>query len=227
MTKRSRTNSYGSRVAYAKRRPVVRSTIPRSLNSRSRTQRSVHPVSGEFQFALNVDNGVGMSFDTLGVYVNSTAAGTQFFSIAGLTELSGVYEILRLAKVEFTVMASADSLELPSVTAGTPFSLPILQIGPDYNDNDVPTKTIMWQNPSVTTHRLDKVIRKTLYPKMEGSNGVIDIGTNQRNLFQQAGIASTQQWHGMKFFVDTTGGSSSALFCTISYKCFYECMMAK
>ena len=229
--KRSRSNSYASGSGYRKRGRMSaprRSIIPRSLNSRSLTQRAVHPLTGEFQFGIGAtDNGIAFSFDTLGAYINSTTGGSLFQSISGLTELSGVYEILRLAKIEFTVLASFNALDLAGISAGTPLSLPIIQIGPDYNDNDVPTKIIMNQNPLATTHRLDKVIRKTVYPKMEGSNGVIDVGVNQRNLFQQAGVASTQQWHGMKFFIDGQSGYSSATYCTISFKCFFEGMYPK
>jgi len=223
-TKRARSST-GPRTVRTMRQ--FQRSIPRSLNSRSLTQRNVHPVTGQFVFDLTVDNGIGFAFDTLGAYINSTISGTQFFAINGLTELSGVYEILRLVKVEFTVMASANALDMSATSTGSPFALPILYAGPDYNDNDVPTLNIMNQNPLTTTHRMDKVIRKTVYCKMEGSNGVIDVGANQRNLFQQAGIASTQQWHGMKFFIDMTGSASSAFKCTIAYKCFYEAMYAK
>jgi len=225
--KRQRT-SYGSSSRFGKRFPGrvqnSRSAIPRSLNSRIINQRSLHAVSGEFSLTAATDNGIGFSFDTLGAYINSTVNGTQFFSISGLTELSGVYEILRLVKVEFTVIGTFDGMDIDNATA---IGLPLGWAGPDYNDNDVPTKIIMQQNPRVKFFQVGKPFKCVVYPKMEGSNGVIDVGVNQRNLFQQAGIASTQQWHGMKFFFDCVTGTNANNLINIQYKCFFEGMMTK
>lgn len=222
-TKRARSSTdYGRRNVRTLRQ--FQRSIPRSITSRIVNQRSLHAVSGEFSLTAATDNGIGFSFDTLGAYINSTVNGTQFFSISGLTELSGVYEILRLVKVEFTVMGTFDGMDIDNATA---IGLPMGWAGPDYNDNDVPTKIIMQQNPRVQFFQVGKPFKCAVYPKMEGSNGVIDVGINQRNLFQQAGIASTQQWHGMKFFFDCVTGTNSNNLINIQYKCFFEGMMTK
>ena len=235
----SSTTSYGRRGVKRARtgrkpwesRSLYKPAVPRSIMSfqrRASTQRAVHPTSGAFKFNLTGDNGVAFSFDTLGAYVNSTLLGAQFFAISGLTELAGVYEVLRLAKVEFTVLPPAVSNLWTEQTGSTPIKIPVCRSCIDYNDNDVPTLIIVNQSPTVRVDILDKKLTRTVYPKMEGSNGVIDVSVNQRNLFQQAGVASTQQWHGMKFFFDVFPTAPFiGMEMEISYKCYWECMYPK
>ena len=71
-------------------------------------------------------------------------------------------------------------------------------------------------------YRFDKPVKHTLYPRLDGSNGVVDIGANRVDQFMKAGTTSTQNFKGLKTYIDIGTGMDNC-----SYKClvkiYYEC----
>lgn len=219
---KKRARSDGNRLA-TKRRSV----IPRTLKSRALNARNVHVLSGNASFALDGDLGISFSWDTAACYINrSTGLTTQ--TVTGLTELSSVYEMIRLAKVEMLILPPANTVDyIDQNSAGTRTIIPIVYMAPDYNDGDVPTRDTMLQEPALKTNVCDKVLRYNFYPKLEGSNGLIDVGSNQKNIFMQASVTSTQKWHGFKVFFDMNSVFWPNSNVTVQYKLYWECMHTK
>jgi len=225
--KRARSNSYsyGNRPYF--KRPAYRSRIPRNLRSRAVNGRDIHCLTGSASFALDGDLGISFAWDTAAAYINR-ASGLTTQTITGLTELASVYEMLRLAKVEMIILPPANTIDyMNQVDSGTRTILPIVRMAPDYNDNDVPTRDSILQEPALKTDVLDKVLRFTLYPKLEGSNGLIDVGANQKNIFMQASLVSSQKWHGAKVFFDMNSVYLPNSNVTVEYKLYYECIHSK
>jgi len=213
--------SDGSRYK-SKRRPIYR-----SLKSRAVSGRNIHILSGNASFALDGDLGISFAWDTAACYINrSTGLTTQ--TVTGLTELASVYEMLRLAKVEMKILPPANTVDYADQNSvGTRTLIPIVYMAPDYNDNDVPTRDSMLQEPELKTNVLDKVLKYSFYPKLEGSNGMIDVGTNQRNIFMQASLTSSQKWHGAQVFFDMNSVFWPNSNVTVQYKLYWECMHTK
>lgn len=205
-----------------------KSVVPRSLKARAIRQRNVHVLSGSGTFALDGDLGIAFSWDTANAYINTVASGNVPQTISGLSELSSVYQMIRLAKVEITVLPPANSLDYSTqVSTSTKTIIPTVFMYADHNDNDVPSRTTALQDPALRIGQLDKIQKYTVYPKLEGSNGMIDIGSNQKNIFMQASVTSTQKWHGFKIFFDMNTIYWPASNVTVLYKCYWECAHTK
>jgi len=204
-----------------------KSIISRTLKSRALNGRNIHILSGSASFALDGDLGLSFAWDTAACYINRSS-GLITQTVTGLTELSGVYEMIRLAKVEMLILPPANTVDyIDQNSAGTRTIIPIVYMAPDYNDNDVPTRDTMLQEPALKTNICDKVLKFSLYPKLEGSNGLIDVGSNQKNIFMQASLTSTQKWHGAKIFFDMNSVFWPNSNVTVQYKLYWECMHTK
>lgn len=224
--KRSRSNSYasGSGSRIAKRGRLSYSRIPRSLASRGEHGRVILPLTYSIDYALNTDVLRAFAFDTGNVYTNGGAA----VAIPGATEIAQVYELARIVKIEFTILPSATDLGYPeqTVTTGST-NIPYIYHCADYNDMITPTLLAIQQSASCKLDLLNKPVRRTIYPKLEGSNGIIDLGQNQKNIFCNTGVSSTQRWHGFKIGIDMTDVVWSYSKVRVSFKIFYECTHPK
>jgi len=209
--KRARTGSF--------RGAVPKYRVPRPI----RPTGAIIPVVVDHDFDLTADMNLSFSFDTENYYYNGTAA-----AIAGASEIAAVYDNMRVAKVEFTIIPSATGLDYSAQSSTTgSTNIPYVYHAVDYNDNTAPTIAGIRQLASCRTDSLNKVIRRTLYPRLEGSNGVVDMSTNYKNLFVRSGAASTQRWNGFKIYIDMKTVVWTYGSVRISMKVFYECKSSK
>jgi len=224
-TKRSRTGrSYPSSRNTFSLRPYRRLTGNMALNSRATDGRNVLTLVGAVDYGMSTDILKSFSFDTGNVYINGAAA----VPIPGATEIAAVYELARVAKIEFTILPSANGLDYSSQTVTTgETNIPYVYHAVDLNDNATPTIAEIRQNSTVKIDQLSKPIRRTVYPRLEGSNGIIDVAQNQKNIFCNTGVSSTQRWHGFKLAIDMTNVVWSYSRVSIQYKIFYEVMHPK
>lgn len=197
--------------------------VPRSIGSRNPGQRTVVALSGSRNFPLTADPTCALSFDMSGFYVNGTVN-----TIQGLSELVAVYDMLRVMKVEVTLLPAANSLDLANqtITSGVT-NIPYIYHAIDFNDETTPTLAELQQNPTTKIDRADRVIRRTFYPRVDGSNGIIDVGTNHKNLFMRSNASSTQKWFGFKWYGDMVFQTWTYGNITMNVKVFYECMQSK
>jgi len=203
----------------AARAASYRYRVPRPI----RTVGAIVPLTVTHDIAFTADVPIAFAFDTVNYYWNGTSA-----TIPGASDLAAVYDNLRVMKVEFTVLPNATGLDYSAQTLATGVTnIPYVYHATDYNDATTPGLNSIQQIHSCKTDLLNKVLRRTLYPRIEGSNGVIDLSANYKNQFQKSGTASSQRWNGMKFYFDmrnvvwTYGGAS------ITMKIFFECKNSK
>lgn len=218
--KRARSNSYASGSGYSKRGRMYpkRSIIPRSISSRAVNDKPIVALTTQFDRTLGTDVLVAVAFDTGNYYVNGS--GT---AIPGASELAACYELARLVKVEFTILPAATDLSYTdqTITSGTT-NIPYVYTCFDFNDNAIPTLSEIRQSSSCQIGLLNKPIRRTLYPRLEGSNGIIDLGQNQKNIFCNTGTTSSQRWNGFKVAIDMATAVWSNGQARISMKCYYQ-----
>jgi len=185
--------------------------------------RCIIPLTCGFNFDLTADVARGFAFDTSNFYV-----GGGINPIPGAAEVQAVFSMMRIHKVEMTILPKANVLAYndQSLSSGQT-NIPYVYHAIDYQDGNNPTITEIQQNPTCKTNSLDKVIRRTFYPRIEGSNGVIDVGQNRRNIFQESGVTSTQKYHGIKLYIDMNSEVWTYGGLRVVFKVYFECMQSK
>ena len=170
---------------------------------------------------LSTDIANTYSFDcNTGLFINGVASG----SVTQLTQLITVWDLMRVHKVEFTFIPQFNSLDIVGNEAAVSnYSIPILYLAEDYSDDAaIGSLAEIQAYGNVKMYRFDKPVKHTLYPRLDGSNGVVDIGANRVDQFMKAGTTSTQNFKGLKTYIDIGTGMDNC-----SYKClvkiYYEC----
>jgi len=222
--KRKRSYASGSRSVKRARVP----SVPRNLRSFgiSNSNRCVVPLTVNHTISLTADPAYRYSFSTLEAYRN----GTSFTTIPGAAELAVVFDLLRLMKIEMTILPAATDLEYPNQTLSTgTTNIPWVYTGFNAtgDSTQAPSLDSIQQNPSCQTSILNKVTKRTFYPKLEGSNGLVDVGVNDRNRFMKSNVSSSQLWHGIEVFMDMNTAVWTYGTVRISFKLFFECMNSR
>lgn len=211
----------GSR--YKRRRWTSRLRIPRSVAPGAGGNKCIIALTNTGDYNLTADVARTFSFDTANVYVNGSAA-----AIGGASEVAAVFEYMRIHKVEMTILPAANSLAYNDQNlASGQTNIPYVYTAIDYSDDDAPTLAEMRQNHTLRLDSLDKPIKRTFYPRLDGSNGVIDVGSNARNHFMRSGNTSSQRWHGMKIYIDMNNEVWTYSQVRICMKVYFECMQSK
>ena len=217
-----RKRSYGSSSVVRKRArfsKLSKSTIPGS-----KSNRCIIPLCHDYDMPLTTDPVVAFAWDTGYYYVNGGAG----VAITGASEVATVFDMARLMKVEMTLMPAANALDYNNQTIGTGVTnIPYVYHYIDYNDATTPSTVEAHTNATLKTELLDKVIRRTFYPRLEGSNGIIDVGVNRKNIFMHTATASTQKWNSVKIFIDMKTQVWTYGTCRVSFKLFFVCMSSK
>jgi len=202
-------------------RSITRAPLYRSPGAGG--NKCIIPLTVDYDFNLSADPRFGLAFDQTAMYVNGIA-----YNIPGATELMAVFGMSRLVKVELTLLPAATGLDLNNQTLSSGVTnIPFIYEAIDYEDGSAPTEPEIRQNATVKIHLFNRVIRRTIYPRLEGNSGVIDVGTNVSNIFKKTDSSSSQKWHGWKVWVDMlqvgwTYGSGR-----VAAKCYFECMQSK
>jgi len=215
-----RMPSYASRLGSKKRgkfgrtsyKPMARRGFPK-YNSVT----IARTVNYDVDFTADVAHGFG--FSSTNLWVN----GTSSTAIPGASELTALFDLIRIAKVEVTLLPGCDSLNYAnnSLSSGTR-NIPYVYTAYDPNDSGNPSLSDIQQNNTCKTDSFNKVIKRTIYPQMTvGSQLLTDIGQNRRNIFVKSGVDSP--WFGYKVYMDLQSVALTYDIARISFKIFYEC----
>lgn len=199
--------------------------IPRSLGV-PKDNRCTIPLTTFIDLPLTADVSSNFVFDTTNVYVVGTGATTQ--TIPGATEVHAVFDLMRVAKVEITILPAASELSYASqtITTGTT-NIPYVYHAYDPSGNAALNGPAIRQLATVKMDQLRYPIRRTIYPRLEGGNGVIDVGINRKNMFEKSGSESSQRWRGFALHVDMDSVVWTYGQLRVNFKVFYECMSSK
>lgn len=200
-----------------------RTTVPRSLAPGSSGNSAIIPLTVDYAFDLTADLQKAFAWDTLQIYNNGVGQ-----SIPGAAEVATVFSMMRVHKVEITIVPAATGLDYSAQTLSTgATNIPYVYEGVDYDDGASPSLSELQQNPTCKAHSFNRLIKRTVYPRLEGSNGIIDVGVNRRNIFMKSGATSTQRWQGWKIFMDMNTQVWTYGTGRIVFKIFYECKQSK
>jgi len=217
--KRRRTSKRGYRLSYKRKTSVARNIGLPANNS------CMIPLTTRIDWTINNIARANFTFDCQNIYIDggsNTSPGTN--PINGATELSPVFHLSRVAKVEMTFVPSSNGNDYSS---GSLVAVPVLGTASNYISGTVQAQADMMQKPDFRSDMLTKQIKRTFYPRLEGSNGIVDVGVNRRNLFEATSSGSTQRWRGCDVFIDPVNGVSTNQICTIYVKVFLECMASR
>lgn len=222
--KRQRTNSYGSRSPYSRRYPALRrGKLSNATRIGAGGNRAIIPLVCTDPFELTADKTREYTFDAGQFYVNNV--GT---AIPGFSDLASVFEYVRIAKIEFSILPAADSLQYSSqVLATGATNIPYVYTAMQYSGDITPTLSEMRQNPTVKYGLFNKVIKRTLYPRLDGANGVIDVSANHKDQFMHTAVTSTQRWRGFQMIIDMVTSTWTYGSGRLEMKLFFECMQSK
>jgi len=215
--------SSGSGSGYVAKRPRVSLRKPKSISMATPGARVIIPLTVSLGFDMTTDPAFGYSFDTVNCYENGATK-----SIPGAVEMGTVFDMARIQKIEVSILPAATGLDYSAQTLSSgATNIPYVYHAVDFNDATLPTRVEMEQNPTLAVGIFNKVIRRTVYPRLEGSNGIIDVGTNEKNKFMRTGAVSSQKWNGFKMFMDLQAAVWTYGTGRITFKIFYECMQSK
>lgn len=231
---KARRSEYGSSAPYSKsthyRNKLMRSrsaivAAPRSKQFTKTGQRAIIPLVANYDYSLTTDPSLSFSFDNRGYYINGT-----FNAIGGATDINSVYELMRVMKVEFTILPATNGLDYSAQTLSTGVSnIPYIYRAFDYNDPDNGrTLAQIQQNPSCYISRADRVQRFTLWPKIQGTSTLVNTGMEDRNQFlQSTQSASNSKWNGCVIYLDMVNEVWTYGSGRVVMKVFYECLSSR
>jgi len=205
------------------------SKIPRSIGKSLGVPSSntcVIPLTTQYDFDLTADVKQFFTFDVQNMYVEGNVNVT--IPLSGGGEVASVFDLGRIKKVEFTVFPACTGLDYTANTVGTgQQAIPVLYEAFDPVSQGARTLDAIRQVYTCRTALLNKPYRRTVYPRLEGGNGIVDVGVNQKNLFEHMGSSSSQRWRGWQLYVDNQVTNWTYVQVRVVAKVFIEVMMSK
>ena len=223
-TKRRRTSS-GAKTGKQLVGRKMSSYIPRSIGVPA-DNRCTIPLTSFIDFELTADVSSNFSFDSTNIYCIGTNSSTQ--SIPGAADVAAVFDLMRVAKVEVTILPAATDLAYnnQSLSSGQT-NIPYVYHAFDPVGTAALSGPQIRQLATVKMDSLNKPIRRTIYPRLEGGNGIVDVGINRKNLFEKSGNESSQRWRGFGLHIDMDSVTWTYGTLRVNFKVFYECMSSK
>lgn len=219
--KRRRATSKSTAVA-RKARFSVRPT--RQLGGSA--NRAIIPVMYDYDASLSADIEISMQWNNQGYSVN----GGAMQSISNLDGIRSCFAMMRVHHVEVTVMPGANELSLndQSLTTGVT-NIPYFYDAVEFIDPpNEKTLAKIQRNPTVRCSSLSKTLKRTIYPRVQGTSDMVDLGKSDKNIFiQSTNTSNTTHWNGYVAAADMVNVGWTYGTVRFSFKVFYECIMSK
>lgn len=201
----------------------------RKSNARPKLQRDVAasntaiiPLISSYDTDLTTDVSKGFGFTTAALWVN----GVSVQAISGAAEVAAVFDLMRIVKVEITMIPGYNTLEITNSTAGGINALPYLYHAFDPNDSTNPSLTEMEGNSTTMISDFTSVHRRTIHPNLLINTAIADLSRTRSNEFVKSGDNS-HQYVGFKVFADLVASTYQYAKCRFVFKIFYECTSSK
>lgn len=218
-----------ARTAAASGKKPWRMSVPRGV-ARSKSvvrsgQTTILPLIHSHEFQLAADPILAFAFDHNNIYINGTG-----FAVIGLSDIAAVFELIRVKKVEVSILPAANSLDYNNQTLTTgQTNIPYIYTAVDYTNPALSLSlSSIKQNPTCRVHSFDKTIRRTFYPRAQTDDDLVDVGVNNSNTFVRANSASSQcKWNGFQMCGDLSSQPWTYGGGRIDFKIFYECVISR
>jgi len=219
-----RKNKRNKRIAT---RPRAGPRIRDGLDTRPSTfNKTVLSLIVDYDVDFTADVSHGFGFSPSALWVNGVSTTT----IVGASEIAACFDMVRIQKVEVTMLPGNNFLGFGTNTVTTgQRNIPYIYHCIDYNNGDNPSLAAIRQQPTVMVDSFDHVIRRTIHPRVSmsqssGFNGITSMSPNP-NLFISVG--SDIPCYGLKIYADLFNTPFTYDVARFSFKIYYECIMGR
>lgn len=201
---------------YRKRTPLYKSVSSRINDAVivCRTVQSNHNTTADVT--------IGLGWSATNMWVN----GISSYAIDGASDITNLYDIVRIKKVEVNILLDYNVHE---VTATSSAGLPIVYTAFDPTDNAPPTAASIKQYATCKMEmmgdaRVGNRVTRTFYPRLQNTQSSYAI-INPLNNWVESG--SDIPYNGCKIYMDQIGVSNPNRYYMIVCKIYYECKISK
>lgn len=172
-------------------------------------------VDYDVEFTADVSHGFG--FSPTHLWVNGVSS-TAYVDAAGWQSM---FDLIRVHKVEVTILPGNNYLGYGTNTLSTgQRNIPYGYFATDLNSGGNPSLNGIRERSDCETFSLDKVFKRTIYPRLFASDYVTDVGANRSNLFVP--VSADVPWYGALLYLDLKSVALTYDVCRISFKVFVE-----
>lgn len=215
------SKKYKKSTRYPKRRYRFTSKYA-GVSGARQSNSCVIALTSEADLDLTADIARGFGFSATRLWAN----GSSLQDIPGAADLTAVFDLVRIQKVEVTILPGANQLALNSSTVGTGVqNIPFLLDAFDPTDSTNPSAANIRELSTARSNLLDKVIRRTIYPTLSDASGIINVGQSRKDTFVRSG--TDLPWFGFKMYADMVTNVWTYNIVRVSFKIFYECRQSK
>jgi hypothetical protein len=172
----------------------------------------------KYNLSFAADPSYGFGFSPTNLWVN----GASSTAVAGVSEISALFELVRVAKVEIIYLPGCKSLPWSdnTVTTGTR-NIPWVYEGFDPHVSTTPTVAGLLEQGNVVIRSADDMFRKTIYPVLLDDAGVVPTAVVNKHTFICTGVDTPA--NGWNFIADLDSVALTYDIGVIFFKIFYEC----
>lgn len=209
------SGKYGGKRKYSGRRTAA---VPRLMSANT----CIIPRTADYGIGFGADPAISFGFSASNLWIN----GSSGPAIQGFGELSGLFELMRVVKVEVTWVPGCQGLDWSNntITTGTR-NIPYVYECFDPAIHTTPSLGTMREAASTVVHTADKPFRRTIYPVLEDGEGVIDVGRSRATTFVRSGI--DVPFNGWSVVMDLENQPLTYDIGKIFFKIYYECRASK
>lgn len=218
--KRARTSSSGGKGKKFKRGNYVSRRIPPVVKSNT----CIIPLVVDYDHTFTADLALGVGFSQGYLYVN----GSQSTAIPGATDIQALFDLMRVMKVEITMLPGSASLDIANNTVGTGTrNIPYVYDCFDPNSGGNPSLPEMRESATTLVRSFDRMLKRTIYPNVGfNTGGLVNVGQSRRDLFMNS-TGTDVAAYGWKCLMDLYNTALTYVVCRISFKVYYECRNSK
>lgn len=171
-----------------------------------------------YNIGFAADPAYGFGFSPTNLWVN----GASSTAIGGVSEITALFELCRIAKVEITWLPGNQALDWGSnsVTTGIR-NIPYVLESFDPRVSTTPTISGLLETSGVSFHSANEPFSKVIHPVLLNDAGIVPVGRTNRESFVATGV--DVPWNGWNVIMDLT--STALTYCSgqFYFKIFYEC----
>lgn len=182
------------------------------------SQSMIIPRTAYYPLSFAADPAYAFGFSATNVWVNAVSALT----VPGASEITSLFELVRVAKVIVTYIPGNHALDWGSntITTGTR-NIPWIYECFDPCITATPSIAGMVEAASTITRTANVPFSRTIYPVLNESSLAVNTGTSRKDIFVRAG--SDVPFDGWSFIADLSSVALTYDIGALMFKIFYEC----
>lgn len=196
---------------------LYRSPYARPQSQRASYNKTIISTTVDYDVEFTADVSHGFGFSPTHLWVNDISS-TAYIDA---TTWQNLFDLCRIHKVEVTILPGNNYLGYGTNTVTTgQRNIPYGYFATDMNSGGNPSLNGIRDRSDCETFSLDKMFKRTIYPRMRAADGITDVGANRSNLFVP--VTQDTPWYGCLLYLDLKSVALTYDVCRISFKVFVE-----